>query len=77
MAGRPQRVSGRRLVRILERFGWYVERVKGSHHIMRHPERRGITLSVPIHANRTLPVGTQLDILRDAGITVEEFNREA
>jgi predicted RNA binding protein YcfA (HicA-like mRNA interferase family) len=77
MATRPRRVSGRKLVQVLERFGWYVERVKGSHHIMRHRERRPITLSVPVHANRTLPIGTQLDILRDAGITVEEFNREA
>jgi len=77
MATRPKRVSGRRLVQVLGRFGWYVERVKGSHHIMRHPEWRSITLSVPVHANRTLPIGTQVDILRDAGITVEEFNREA
>ena len=68
MATRPKRVSGRKLVQVLGRFGWYVER---------HPERRSITLSLPVHANRTLPIGTQLDILRDAGITVEQLNREA
>jgi len=44
---------------------------------MRHPEKHAITLSVPVHANRTLPVGTQLGILKDAGISAEEFNEQA
>jgi len=77
LARPPKRISGRELVRALERFGWQVERVKGSHHIMRHPEKHAITLSVPVHANRTLPVGTQLGILKDAGISAEEFNEQA
>jgi predicted RNA binding protein YcfA (HicA-like mRNA interferase family) len=44
---------------------------------MRHSEKRSITLSVPVHANRTLPMGTQLAILKDAGIGVEDFNEQA
>lgn len=77
MARPPKRVSGGKLVRVLERFGWHVDRIKGSHHIMRHPEKRSITLSVPVHANRTLPMGTQLAILKDAGIGADEFNERA
>lgn len=76
MAERLTRVSGRDLVRVLQRFGWYVERIRGSHHIMRHPERKGVTLSVAVHGTRALPVGTQASILKDADISVEEFNRE-
>lgn len=76
MAEKLKRASGRQLVRVLERFGWYVERIKGSHHIMRHSERKGVTLSVAVHGSKTLPIGTQASILRDAGISVEEFNRE-
>lgn len=76
MAERLKRVSGRELVRVLERFGWYVERIRGSHHIMRHPERKSVTLSVGVHGNRTLPLGTQSSILKDAGITAEEFNQK-
>jgi len=70
-----KRVSGQELVRALEKFGWYVERVKGSHHIMRHQNHPRTALSVPVHANRTLPAGTQVSILRDAGISADEFNR--
>ncbi len=73
MTERVKRVSGRDLVRILELFGWRVERIKGSHHIMRHPEFPRVTLPVPVHANQTLPTGTQMSILRDAGISPEDF----
>jgi predicted RNA binding protein YcfA (HicA-like mRNA interferase family) len=40
-------VSGTRVVRGLERQGFKVARVSGSHHIMRHPDGRGTT--VPVH----------------------------
>ncbi len=69
--------GGRELVRVRERFGWYVDRVRGRHHIMRHGGRRTVTISLPAHGSQTLPLGTLLGILEDAGITVEEFNREA
>jgi len=65
------------LIAVLESFGWYVERVRGSHHIMRHPDSPRVTLSVPAHRRRTLPTGTQADILRDAGISPEDFNKRA
>ena len=74
---RLKRVTGRRLVTVLESFGWHVERVKGSHHIMRHSNSPRLTLSVPVHGRRTLPIGTQADILRDAGITTDDFNKRA
>jgi predicted RNA binding protein YcfA (HicA-like mRNA interferase family) len=41
-------VRGERLVRALERAGFKVARVAGSHHVMRHPDGRGTT--VPVHA---------------------------
>ena len=74
MAERPKRVSGRQLVRALERLGWRVDRIKGSHHIMRHPEIPRVTLSIPVHGNETLPVGTLVSILKDAQVDVERFN---
>ena len=74
---RLKRVTGRRLVTVLESLGWHVERVKGSHHIMRHRDSLHVTLSVPVHRRRTLPIGTQADILKDAGVTAEDFNKRA
>jgi predicted RNA binding protein YcfA (HicA-like mRNA interferase family) len=40
-------VRGERVVRALEKAGFKVARVAGSHHIMRHPDGRGTT--VPVH----------------------------
>jgi predicted RNA binding protein YcfA (HicA-like mRNA interferase family) len=72
-----RRVSGKRLIGILESFGWYVHRIRGSHHVMRHDHLPRVTLSVSVHGNQTLPTGTQLSILKDAGIGSDEFNERA
>jgi predicted RNA binding protein YcfA (HicA-like mRNA interferase family) len=72
-----KRVSGKRLIAILESFGWYVHRIRGSHHVMRHTEHPRVTLSVSVHGNQTLPMGTQTSILKDAGIGADEFNERA
>lgn len=77
MSQRPKRVSGRRLVTILERLGWRVDRVRGSHHIMRNRALRGATLSVPVHRHDDLPIGTLMSILRDAQVDIDEFNELA
>ncbi|MGH2616540.1 MAG: type II toxin-antitoxin system HicA family toxin [Thermomicrobiales bacterium] len=65
------RVSGREVIRALERAGWYVHRVRGSHHIVKAPDGR--RTSVPVHGNRTLPIGTLEGIIDEAEMTVEEF----
>jgi predicted RNA binding protein YcfA (HicA-like mRNA interferase family) len=37
-------VRGERVVRALERAGFKVARVTGSHYVMRHPDGRGTTV---------------------------------
>jgi len=60
-----------KLIRLLERNGFVIDRVKGSHHIYYHPEaRRRVT--VPFH-KKDLPKGTLLEILKQAGISKEEL----
>ena len=66
-------VRGERVVRALERAGFKVARVAGSHHIMRHPDGRGTT--VPVHPGRDVAKGTLRGILADAGMIVEELQR--
>ncbi len=46
------RVSGRQVIRALQKAGFFVIRVKGSHHFMRHPDGR--TTVVPVHARSGL-----------------------
>lgn len=67
-------VSGRQLVKILEGQGWYVKRVRGSHHIMRHPDILD-AIPVPVHGNRSIKRGTLGNILRTAGISRQDFDR--
>jgi len=67
-------VSGKQLIKILERQGWYVKRVRGSHHILRHPTIAD-ALPVPVHGSRPIKRGTLGNILRTAGISREEFQK--
>lgn len=61
-------VSGTQVVRALERPGFSVARQKGSHIVL----RRGTTgCVVPNH--RELKNGTLSGVLKQAGLTVEEF----
>jgi predicted RNA binding protein YcfA (HicA-like mRNA interferase family) len=61
-------VSGKRLCRVLESHGWRLARVRGSHHIYTHPESNNI-LTVPVHGNTDLKVGTLSALLKAAGLT--------
>lgn len=64
-------LSSQDVVRILERLGYRQHRQKGSHLIM---VREGSFLQpvVPMH-NKDLKKGTLRSIIRQAGLTVEEF----
>jgi predicted RNA binding protein YcfA (HicA-like mRNA interferase family) len=69
-------VSGKQLVKILEGQGWYVKRVRGSHHIMRHPTVPD-AIPVPVHGNQPIKRGTLNNIPRTVAISREEFDRLA
>lgn len=65
-------ISGKRLCRSLERHGWQLSRISGSHHIYNHPNRPGVTLVVPVHGNRDLKRGLLRSLLRLAGLSDAE-----
>jgi predicted RNA binding protein YcfA (HicA-like mRNA interferase family) len=46
-------LSGKAFARIVERHGWELFRVKGSHHIYGKPGSV-VRLSIPIHGNNSL-----------------------
>lgn len=60
--------SGKALCKIVEKFGWELKRVTGSHHIY-GKEDVTVILSIPVHGNRDLPTGTLRSLLKDAGLT--------
>ena len=62
-------LSGREVIKALSRIGYYVRDQKGSHVHLRHPERPPLT--IPMH--QEVARGTLRAIIRDAGLTMEEF----
>ena len=63
-------VSGDEAIRALRRAGWVARRQVGSH-VMLDKEGEAATLSVPRH--QELGPGILRRLIRDAGMTVEEF----
>jgi len=67
------RVSGREVVTALSKVGFKKDRQKGSHIVMRqtvYPHRRVV---VPDH--REVAKGTLRTIIKQVGLTVEEFKK--
>ncbi len=61
------------LCKIIERNGWELKRITGSHHIYFKAGVDAI-LSVPVHSSRDLPIGTLKSIMKDAELTEEDLN---
>ena len=56
----------------LRKAGFKVARIKGSHHILKHPDGR-MTI-VPVHAGETIGTGLLAKILQDCDLTREKLN---
>ncbi|WP_253451726.1 type II toxin-antitoxin system HicA family toxin [Halomonas sp. Y3] len=54
------------LIKELEAAGWVLDRIRGSHHVFKHPERSG-AIPVP-HPKKDLPRGTVHQIRKQAGL---------
>lgn len=65
-------LSGRAFAHILERNGWHLLRVNGSHHIYGKPGTV-VRLSVPIHASRPFKAGLLRHLAKQANIADEEM----
>ena len=72
MPKQPQ-VPGRRLVRALEKIGWYVHRTSGSHAIMKNDAKPGARVVIPVHP-RALKPHPLATVLKATGLSVEELN---
>ena len=65
-------ISPREAIRAFERAGWHIDRQTGGHVIMCHEDNRPVTLSIPRHS-RDMPRGLLAGLIKDAGITHDEF----
>jgi predicted RNA binding protein YcfA (HicA-like mRNA interferase family) len=65
-------VSGKDFARLLEKHGWELKRVTGSHHVYAksgNPAR----ISVPIHGNAALKIGLLKHLLKLSRISEDEL----
>jgi predicted RNA binding protein YcfA (HicA-like mRNA interferase family) len=60
------------MVRFLQRQGFALLRVRGSHHFM---QRDDLRTTVPVHGNQNVKIGTLRSILRDVNLSPSEFEQ--
>ncbi len=66
----PRGLSGKKVIKALNKTGFYTKRRKGSHIVLRR-DKLFAQVVVPDHAN--IDTGTLDSILDGAGLTVEEL----
>ena len=59
-------MSSSDLIRLIEKDGWVIKSVNGSHHHFKHPIKKG-KVTIP-HPRKDLPIGTVNAILKQAGL---------
>ena len=57
----------RQVIKIIEKDGWYLDRIKGSHRQYKHLFKRGL-VTISGHLNDDIARGTLNSILRQAGL---------
>jgi predicted RNA binding protein YcfA (HicA-like mRNA interferase family) len=65
-------VTAGRLLRALQRGGFFVHHVSDSHHVLKHPARPALRVVVPYHVG-DIKRGTPRSILRQANLSVDEL----
>ncbi|MDJ0601123.1 MAG: type II toxin-antitoxin system HicA family toxin [Crocosphaera sp.] len=65
-------ISGKKLCKIVEKQGWILKRVTGSHHIYQKPDSQKI-LSIPVHRNQDLKLGTLKSLMKIANLSEQDL----
>ncbi len=73
MSPRLPRITGAEVIRALRQAGWSIQHHHGSHAYLRHPEHPGMRITVAVHAGETIKPKTLQSILKQAGLSVTEF----
>ena len=63
-----------KLLSILQKTGWKITRQKGSHIQLKHDSKPNHLVTIPYH-NKDLARGTLLSIIKQLGITKEDFEK--
>jgi predicted RNA binding protein YcfA (HicA-like mRNA interferase family) len=72
MSRRLPALKARQVIRAPERADFFVHHVAGGHYALRHRHRTDLRITVPYH-NRDIKPGTLRSIIRQAGLSIDEF----
>lgn len=61
-----------KVLRALQRAGFYIHHTKGSHYYLKHPDKPGLRVTVPYHRS-DLKRRTLMSIIDQSGLSIEEF----
>ncbi len=64
-------IPPQKLAKVLEKKGYILDRITGSHHVYVHPETN-VTIVIPFH-KKEIKKGLLHEALKQAGITTEEL----
>ena len=67
-----KQVTGRELARIIQRRGWTLARIQGSHHVFTMVGRRE-RIVIPIHGNQPLKQGLLRSLMKIAGLKEDDL----
>lgn len=65
-------ISGKKFCKIVEKKGWVLKRIQGSHHIYKKEDTKDIIV-IPVHKNDDLKTGLLKDIMKMADINEDEL----
>ena len=65
-------LSGKELVKVLERNGWSLLRIQGSHYIYGKTGQEA-RISVPVHGNQPLKIGLLKHLMKQAGLSEKDL----
>ena len=68
--GKLSNIAGKEAIKAFQKAGWQLAGQVGSHLVLTKPGVR-VNLSIPQH--KELSVGTLRALIRNAGLTVDEF----
>lgn len=66
-------VNAARLIRALQRAGFFVHHATGSHYVLKHPDRPAVRIVVPYHGSADIKRGILRSILRQADLTNQDL----
>jgi predicted RNA binding protein YcfA (HicA-like mRNA interferase family) len=72
-AHRLPMLKPREVVRALEKAGFAITRSKGSHHRLVHVNDPSRATTIAMHKGKDVLRGTLVDIIEQAGLTIDEF----